>query len=181
MGRFVALLRGVNVGGAKRVPMAEWRALLGTLGCTEVQTLLNSGNAVFTSRARSTATLAQRIRESILQGLKVDVPVIVKSADEFTAIEAGNELVTPNLDPSRLLVAFAATPKDLDALAGLADLAHAREKFSRGSQALYLWCPDGILQSRAAEALLGKRGQALTTRNWATVTKIGALLCTPRG
>ncbi len=179
MGRFVALLRGVNVGGAKRVPMAEWRALLGTLGCTEVQTLLNSGNAVFASRARSTATLAQRIREALQQGLKVDVPVIVKSADEFAAIEAGNMLATEALDPSRLLVAFAAASKDLQAMATLPDLVHAPEKLWLGADALYLWCPDGILQSRAAEALLGKRGQALTTRNWGTVMKIGALLRTP--
>jgi len=181
MGRFVALLRGVNVGGAKRVPMAEWRALLGTLGCTEAQTLLNSGNAVFTSRIRSTATLAQRIRESLQQGLKVDVPVIVKTADEFVAIEADNELASPELDPSRLLVAFAAATKDLQALADLSDLVRAPEKLWAGTQALYLWCPEGIRQSRAAEALLGRRGQALTTRNWGTVTKIGALLRAPCG
>ncbi len=178
MGRFVALLRGVNVGGAKRVPMAEWRALLGTLGCTEVQTLLNSGNAVFTSRIRSTATLAQRIRESLQQGLKVDVPVIVKSADEFAAIEAGNVLADETLDPSRLLVAFATSSKDLEAVAGLSELVRPPEKLCLGAHALYLWCPDGVLQSSAAEALLGKRGQALTTRNWGTVTKIGALLRT---
>jgi uncharacterized protein (DUF1697 family) len=176
MGRYVALLRGVNVGGHKRVPMAEWRALLGSLGCTEVQTLLNSGNAVFTSRMRSTATLAQRIRESIQQGLKVDVPVIVKSAEEFTAIEADNNLANEPVDPSRLLVAFAAAAKDLETPANLFDLVRPSEKLWLGTQALYLWCPDGILQSRAAEALLGKRGQALTTRNWGTVTKIGALL-----
>jgi uncharacterized protein (DUF1697 family) len=144
-----------------------------------VQTLLNSGNAVFSSRIRSTATLAQRIRESILQGLKVDVPVVVKSAEEFAAIEAGNILADATLDPSRLLVAFASASKDLEPLAGLKDLVQAPEKVWLGTQALYLWCPDGILQSRAAEALLGKRGQALTTRNWATVTKIGALLRAP--
>jgi uncharacterized protein (DUF1697 family) len=179
MGRFVALLRGVNVGANKRVPMAEWRALLGTLGCTEVQTLLNSGNAVFTSRIRSTATLAQRIRESLQQGLKVDVPVVVKSADEFAAIEADNELAAEALDPSRLLVAFAAASKDLQALSNLSDLVRSPERLWLGADALYLWCPEGILQSRAAETLLGKRGQSLTTRNWGTVTKIGALLRTP--
>jgi uncharacterized protein (DUF1697 family) len=179
MGRHVALLRGVNVGGHKRVPMAEWRALLGTLGCTEVQTLLNSGNAVFSSGVRSTATLAQRIRASLQQGLKVDVPVIVKTAEEFAAIEAGNVLAAQDFDPSRLLVAFAASSKDLEPLAGLQDLVRAPEKLWLGTHALYLWCPDGILQSRAAEALLGQRGQALTTRNWGTVTKIGALLRAP--
>lgn len=179
MGRYVALLRGVNVGGNKRVPMAEWRALLGTLGCTEVQTLLNSGNAVFTSRIRSAATLAQRIRESLQQGLKVDVPVIVKTAEEFAAIESGNDLAMQDVDPSRLLVAMAASSKDLEPLAGLQDLVQAPEKLWLGTHALYLWCPDGILQSRAAEALLGKRGHLLTTRNWGTVTKIGVLLRTP--
>lgn len=176
MARFVALLRGVNVGGAKRVPMADWRALLGALGYGGVQTLLNSGNAVFESSGRSTAAHASRIQAAVAETLRVDVPVIVKSAKDWAAIEAGNSLATSAADPSRLLVAFTGEPSALHGLAALQPLVSAPEQWLLGAHALYLWCPNGVLQSKAAEALLGKVGKAVTTRNWATVTKISALL-----
>jgi uncharacterized protein (DUF1697 family) len=176
MPRFVALLRGVNVGGAKRVPMADLRALLATLGYGGVQTLLNSGNAVFTSAGRSTTAHASRIRKAIGESLGFDVPVIVKSASDMEAIESGNKLVSIAADPSRLLVAFTGEPRALDELAALSALVHAPERLHLGKHAAYLWCANGILESKAGAALLGKLGRAATTRNWATVLKISALL-----
>jgi uncharacterized protein (DUF1697 family) len=176
MPRFVALLRGVNVGKGKRVPMAELRKLLSALGYRDVQTLLNSGNAVFESAARSTTAHAGRIRTAIAKKLQVDVPVIVKSSSDIAAIQKENTLASIAAEPSRLLVAFAATAADLDALAPLAPLSSPPERFLLGKHAAYLWCPEGILKSRAAEALLGKAGRSATTRNWATVAKISVLL-----
>ncbi len=176
MPRFVALLRGVNVGKGKRVPMAELRKLLTALGYRDVQTLLNSGNAVFEAATRSTTAHASRIRKAIAKTLHVDVPVIVKSSSDIAAIRKENALAAIATEPSRLLVAFTATGVDLDALAALAPLSSPPEQFRPGKHAAYLWCPDGILKSRAAEALLGKAGRAATTRNWATVMKISALL-----
>ena len=79
MPRFIALLRGVNVGKAKRVPMADFRALLVGLGGTDVSTLLNSGNAVFSAAGTSAAKHAIRFAAAIAERLQVDVPVIVKS------------------------------------------------------------------------------------------------------
>lgn len=174
--RFVALLRGVNVGKGKRVPMAELRNLLAALGYRDVQTLLNSGNAVFESSARSTAAHASRIRSAILKKLQVDVPVIVKSSSDIAAIQKENSLISGVVEPSRLLVAFTATAADLSALSALAPLSSPPEQFLLGKHAAYLWCPEGILKSRAAESLLGKAGRSATTRNWATVAKISALL-----
>lgn len=176
MTHFVALLRGVNVGGAKRVPMAKFRALLASLGYAKVRTLLNSGNAAFESNARSTRIHATRIREAIAGRLSLDVPVIVKSAQEVAAIESGNQLATIASNPSRLLVAFTAGPQALQGLAALAALVRAPERLQLGEHAAYLWCPNGILGSKAADALLGKLGRAATTRNWATVMKISAVL-----
>ena len=176
MPRFVALLRGVNVGMANRVPMAELRELLTALGYRDVQTLLNSGNAVFGSAARSTATHASRIQTAIAKSLHVDVPVIVKSSNDLAAIREENALASIATEPSRLLVAFTATAADLNALAVLTPLISPRERFFLGKHGAYLWCPIGILKSQAAEALLGKVGRSSTTRNWATVTKISALL-----
>ena len=176
MPRFVALLRGVNVGKAKRVPMAELRELLTALGYRDVRTLLNSGNAVFESAGRSTAAHASRIQIAIAKTLHVDVPVIVKSSADIAAIRQENALASIATEPSRRLVAFTATAADLNALAVLTPLISPRERFLLGKHGAYLWCPDGILKSRAAEALLGKVGRRATTRNWATVTKISALL-----
>ena len=83
MPTFVALLRGVNVGKAKRVPMATLRTLLSGLGYTDVTTLLNSGNAVFRSAKGSPARHAASIASAISEELQIDVPVIVKSAKEI--------------------------------------------------------------------------------------------------
>lgn len=175
MPTFVALLRGVNVGKAKRVPMAELRALLAELGYSGVATLLNSGNAVFRAAKRSPSRHAADIRGAILRKLDVDVPVIVKTTEEFDAIVSGNPMAGNPFAPARLLVAF--TP-DAEALAGLAmigPLVEAPERFEVGKHAAYLHCSTGILESRAGAALLGKLGKAATTRNWATVLKLQAM------
>jgi len=176
MPRFIALLRGVNVGRGNRVPMAEFRGLLEALGYGEVQTLLNSGNAVFTGVAGASGTHADRIRSKLSTRLKVDVLVIVKSAKELAAIEAGNALASAATDPSRLLVAFTPDAQALASLAPITSLVRPPEKMHFGKHAAYLWCPNGILESKAGAALLGKQARAATTRNWATVLKIGALL-----
>ena len=173
---FTALLRGVNVGSGNRVPMAEFRAMLEALGFGGVRTLLNSGNAVFTSTAGSAQIHADRIRSELMACLGIDVPVIVKSAKEIVAIEAENPLAGLATNPSRLLVAFAPDAKALEGLARIDEFTRASEKFHLGVHAAYLWCPKGISRSRAAEVLLGKKGRAATTRNWATVLKIRALL-----
>jgi len=174
--RYVALLRGVNVGKAKRVPMADWRAGLEALGCTDVQTLLNSGNAVFTSKARSVTTLAESIRARLLEDTGVDAAVVVKSAEEVRRIAAVNPFAKLADDPSRLIVAFASQPQLIRDLAPIAALAVKPERMELTDDAGYLWCASGILESKAANALLGKAGRAVTTRNWATVQKIIALL-----
>ncbi len=173
MARFVALLRGVNVGKGRRVPMADWRKALEALGCSNVRTLLNSGNAVFDGPPRATpASLATRIHDALAEALQVEVPVIVKSAADVSAAVAENTLAREATDPTRLLIAFTAGAADLAALSVLAPLAAPPERFVLGRHAAYLWCPQGILQSRAAEALLGKPGRAATCRNAATVARI---------
>ena len=176
MPRFVALLRGINVGKARRVPMAELRNLLAALGYRDVQTLLNSGNAIFESTTRSTPAHAHRIEAALAESLGIETHVIVKSAADLAAISAENELAAVATDPSRLLVACTARADDLRSLALLAPLTRPPEKFHLGRHAAYLWCPNGILESRAAKALLGKAGRVATSRNWATIGRIAALM-----
>jgi uncharacterized protein (DUF1697 family) len=175
MPTFVALLRGVNVGKARRVPMAELRQLLTGLRYAEVATLLNSGNAVFRAAKGTPASHAANIAAAISGKLGIEVPVIVKSAGELAAIIAENPIRVPAPEHSRLLVAFVQNSTALAGLAAIERLVRPREKFAVGSHAAYLHCASGILESKAAEALLGKAGQPATTRNWATVLKLQTL------
>lgn len=176
MARFVVLLRGVNVGKGNRVPMADFRRLLERLGYEKVHTLLNSGNAVFSGTGRSTARHSQAIARMLEGKLGVSVPVIVKSAAEFEAVVAGNPAVPRKSDYSRFLVAFGPDAASLKNLTVIAPLVHPAEHFSIGTHAAYLRCSPGILESKAAVALLGKAGRGVTTRNWATVLKLEGLL-----
>jgi uncharacterized protein (DUF1697 family) len=179
MPQFVALLQGVNVGKNKRVPMEAWRAMLTALGYTKIKTLLNSGNAVFDATSKSETKIAQAIAESIQKALQLDVPLIVKSATSFQRIAAGNPLRFADDDHSRLLVSFCNTPESLVALSvAIAGVPQSSgEQWSVTTDAAYLCCGKGLLESALAEALL-KHTKKLhcTTRNWATVLKIAALL-----
>jgi uncharacterized protein (DUF1697 family) len=175
MARFIALLRGVNVGGANRVAMADLRALLASLGYRDVVTLLNSGNAIFSAPGGSSVRHAKSIAGAIAKKLKIEVPVIVKSAGELEAIVAGNRLRSKITDPSRLLVAFVQETREVQSLAPVQALAVPPEEFTLGAKAAYLLVPSGIMKSKAAGALLGRLGRAATTRNWATVLKLRAL------
>ena len=172
---FVALLRGVNVGKANRVPMAELRELLDALGYTEVATLLNSGNAVFDVTTGSAAGHAKAIAAALGERLGVDVPVIVKSAKELRAIVADKPARDRGAAPFALPRRVRAGPGGGGGLAAIRSLVVAPERFALGLDAAYLLCAAGIMESKAGSALLGKAGKAVTTRNWATVLKLQAL------
>jgi uncharacterized protein (DUF1697 family) len=174
MPRYVALFRGINVGKAKRIAMADLRMLLAKLGYTDVRTLLNSGNAVFTADAASSRELATTIRSAVHKKLGVDAHVIVKSGKEIAAIVKGNVLGEVATDASRLLVAMTDDAKALAAVKALATRQWGDERIHVGKDAAYLWCANGILESKAAVALLGGLKAVGTTRNWATLQKIRA-------
>jgi uncharacterized protein (DUF1697 family) len=176
MTRYVALFRGINVGKAKRIAMADLRALLGKLGYTDVQTLLNSGNAVFTGVAGPATQHADRIRQAVLKKTGVDALVIVKSAKDVAGIIEGNALEAVASDPARLLVALTSEVKALTSVKALARAEWGDEKIHVGKHAAYLWCANGILESKAAVALLKGLDGTGTTRNWATLNKIHALM-----
>jgi uncharacterized protein (DUF1697 family) len=175
MKRHIALLRGINVGKAKRIAMADLRALMEGLGYANVTTLLNSGNAVFDAPAGTAAGHAKKLQAAILGQLGVDCEVIVKTAAEIAAAVAEHPLRKHADHDSKLIVMFA---QDAKALAGLKDLEQADwapEAFAVGAQAAWLWCANGTIESRVVKAVnkgLGTRG---TGRNWATVCKLDAL------
>jgi len=174
--RYVALLRGVNVGKAARVPMAGLRALLEGLGYDDVATLLNSGNAVFEAGRAGSAVLAGEIAAALVRDMNVAVPVIVKSSGEFDAIVRENPFAVASIDPSRLLVAFTRDVRSLATLAAIDDATDGTDEFHLGRHAAFLHCRAGLIASKAAQALLGKAGKVATTRNWSTTLKLHTLV-----
>ena len=171
----IALLRGINVGTAKRVPMADLRDLCAGLGYTGVATLLNSGNVVFTARRENPAKAETRIEEAIQARFGFSSRVTVITADELNAIVQENSLRDAATDPARLLVAFLKTAGHRARLEPLAGRNWKPGLFALGGRAAYLWCPDGMLESPLAAEVTRVLADSVTTRNWATVLKLQAL------
>ncbi|HKZ32506.1 MAG TPA: DUF1697 domain-containing protein [Vicinamibacteria bacterium] len=172
----VALIRGINVGKAKRVAMGDLRALIAKLGYGDPRTLLNSGNVVFDAGREAAGKVAARIEEGMAAKLKVSARVTVLTGADFATVVEENPLGGMAANPSRLFVAFLSNPADGTRLKPLARQVWKPEALGLGSRAAYLWCPVGMIDSPLTEAVGRVLGDATTTRNWATVTKIRALL-----
>lgn len=177
--RQIALLRGINVGRAKRVAMADLRKLITDLGYDDVRTVLNSGNVVYDcpDGACGGAEAAVRIEEALVLKLGVGARVTVLEAGQLSQVVEDNSLHALADDPARLLVAVLTNPADSGKLQPLAHQDWTPEAFALGRWAAYLWCADGVLASRAAAAMGKLLGDAVTTRNWTTINKLHALAC----
>jgi len=175
MTRCVALLRGINVGRARRVAMADLRRLVEELGFTEVRTLLNSGNVVFTAASPDAAGHARAIRASLASRCGVEAPVVSVTAADLAAIVREDPLVAVADDPSRHLVAFVPDPAALDVLRRLLDESWSPEALAVGRLAAYLWCAHGVADSKLAQACLRLVGDEITMRNRSTVQKLLAV------
>lgn len=171
----IALLRGINVGRAKRVAMADLRALFEELGFTGVRTVLNSGNVVFGSPAHTPAAAASALEQALVRRLGVASRVTVLSSDELDDIVAGNPLVEQATDHARLVMFTLAGASQRKRLAPLAQQDWAPGALAVGARAVYVWCPTGVLDSAAAAAVNKALGDSTTARNWNTVAKLHAL------
>jgi uncharacterized protein (DUF1697 family) len=172
---YVALIRGINVGRAKRVAMADLRALVEDLGYSGVRTLLNSGNVVFTSTRGRLAAAASRIEDGLTRRLGVSARVLVITAAELEAIVTINPLDAVTKDPSRLLVSVLGNPADRSRLEPLRRQSWEPDALALGSRVAYMWCSRGSLQSPLAKAVGQVLGEATTARNWNTMQKLYAL------
>lgn len=170
MDRWVALLRGVNVGGTK-VAMADLRRLVADLGHDDVKTYLQSGNVVFGSTVRDAEALARGIERAIADELGLTVPVLVRSGRELAAVAGGNPYANGEDDPTRLLVAFLATVPEKSAVAALTVPSGENVAFTVTGREVYLHYPDGGYgRSKFTNNHLEKKlGVVATTRNWRSV------------
>ena len=172
---YAALLRGINVGGSKKVPMADLRALMEGLGHDAVRTYLQSGQAVFASGHGDEESLAAELAQAVEKRFGFTVDVIVRDHAYLKAIAEACPFPAADLEAKQLHVTYFSGPVDADRFAGIDQEAHLPEEFRLGDRALYLYAPEGLGRSKLAEQLAKPRvnkGLIATSRNWNTVLKL---------
>jgi uncharacterized protein (DUF1697 family) len=175
--RYVVLLRGINVGRAKRVAMADLRALLEGLGYTAVRTHLNSGNVVLTGDEADPAEHSARIETALRNRLRMDVRCVVLTAEELHTIVDGHPFADVADNGSRMMAYVYLTPVDPALVAGHGPIPQDPEHARVGARAAYQWCPEGLMAAPEVGGYLAEHlGVAVTARNWNTMTKLAELL-----
>ena len=177
--RYIALLRGINVGRAKRVAMADLRQLIGQLGFTQVRSLQNSGNVVFSGTPASVAAADQSIEEALVIKLGVAARVTVMDSEELGALIDANPLLTMATDHTRLLAFIVGDDAALAGVAPLAEQNWAPEALAIGPRAAYVWCPAGLLDCHTAGVLERLLGDGVTSREWHILAKLHRLCLDP--
>ncbi|MCA8977553.1 MAG: DUF1697 domain-containing protein [Planctomycetes bacterium] len=174
---FVALLRGINVGGHKRVPMAALRALCGELGWHEVATYIQSGNVVFHERDRPDA-LAATLSAAIEGRFGFPVPVIVCSGKDWLRFAEDSPFPDAEAErPNLLHLGLAAVAPRKTAPADLLPYCTAGERVAVRGAALWIDYRDGVARSKLTPAVLDRVvGAPVTARNWKTVRAIAAMV-----
>jgi uncharacterized protein (DUF1697 family) len=184
--RYVALLRGINVGGRNKVAMADLRQVAESLGHTEVATYIQSGNLVFTSTGDNTAgladALADALEQEIARSLAVRPAVVVLSRADLAQVIADNPFPGES-NPKALHAVFHRGPLTDSTIAAVADAEQkAQAKGSRDEAAvvgctLFMRTPDGLGRSElAAQLARSVTKTAGTARNWATVNRLLEML-----
>jgi uncharacterized protein (DUF1697 family) len=170
----VIMLRGINLGASRRVPMAELRALFGEAGYGEVRTYVQSGNVVLDSAA-TPAELARAAAALISERFGFEVPVVVRTRKELAAVVKLNPLGDVADNPKRYQVSFLSAKPAADVLKTLQAAALGEERVVARGREIYAWHPDGVARSKLWNALAGKglgAGVVATARNWTTVTTL---------
>ena len=179
MAVYIALLRGINVGGHKPIAMVELRALLSDLGYERPQTLLQSGNAVFEGGWRSAETVEAQIEAAARKRFGADVGVLVRSPLEWQAIVDRNPFpVEAKRGPARLVLLCTKQTLAAAHIAAVRKAIVGRETIEGGTRHAYIVYPDGQGRSKLTLALIEKTiGMRATARNWNTVLKLRDLAC----
>ncbi|MFR9723192.1 DUF1697 domain-containing protein [Streptomyces sp. MS19] len=181
---YAALLRGINVGGSRKVPMAELRALLAERGYGRVRTHLQSGNVVLDAPADTLAdaggdpdaALAARLETAVEERFGFPVGVVVRDHAYLASVVDACPFPAETLEGAQLHVTYYSRPVDPARFAAVDAAAHLPERFHLGDRALYLLAPDGLGRSRLADVLAGatpaRDGVVATSRNWNTVRRL---------
>ena len=171
--KYVALLRGVNLGSRNKLPMADLRALLRSLGYDDVTTYLQSGNALFTSGQANLEVLAGEIEAGIARDFGLDIRVLIRTPDDLAKVVEGSPFRSETASPSPLFVCFLSARPEDERLSAIDAGQFSPDTFAVGERAIYLWLPGGFHRTKLTNAFWERRlGLDATIRNWNTVTKL---------
>lgn len=176
MKTFIALLRGINVGGHRKIEMAALRALGTELGFGAVQSYIQSGNLIFTS-PDTAAAIEASLDRAIADRFGFPVEVLVRAADAWPALIQGNPFPKACVDePNLVMMALAKRPPNKEAATALRERAAAGERIATAGEALWIHYPEGVARSKLSPALIDRLvGSPVTARNWRTVLKLAEL------
>jgi uncharacterized protein (DUF1697 family) len=172
---YIALFRGINVGGNHILPMKDLVTLLENLGSQSVKTYIQSGNAVFQHKAESAAELSDRIRVAIRESRGFEPQVLLLDRAEMEHAVAANPFSQAESDPKTLHLYFLADLPENPDLKTLDRVKRDNEQYRLNGKVFYLYAPDGIGRSKLARQVEKALGVAATARNWRSVCKILAM------
>jgi len=175
MNTYIALLRGINVGGNNKLPMRELVTVLAGLGLHNIKTYIQSGNVVFQSERTDRLALAKEISAAIGQSHGFAPAILLLDKQAFAAAMAANPFPAGEEEPKTLHLFFLDGVPPNPNLAALEGLKAENEQFKLIDQVFYLYAPDGIGRSKLAEKVGQGWKVAITARNWRTVSQIMAM------
>ena len=171
---YIALLRGINVGGHKKVPMAKLRAILSEIGLKNVKTYIQSGNVVFTASEVNAQHFETKIKEAIKAQFNFNVPVIVKSVEDFKII-FDNCPFSETIKPDTYFVLLSEIPENQLVLEAI-QKTYPDEEFHIINDCIYLYCPNGYGKAKFnLKYFERKLNVSATTRNYKTMVKLLSL------
>jgi len=172
MTRWIALFRGINVGGNNILPMKALRTLLEEIGCKKVETYIQSGNVIFTHSLGNSASLSARIGKAVFDSHDFEPKVLLLTVDEMLDIAKLNPFPEAEDNPKSLHIYFLEKEPISAAIDKLNEIKSDTESFSLIGRAFFMHAPDGIGRSKLAAKAEKLLGVSATGRNWRTVTKI---------
>jgi uncharacterized protein (DUF1697 family) len=169
LGRYVALLRGINVGGKNKLPMKDLARVFEGAGCSNVKTYIQSGNVVFSAPASVAKGLPTRVAKAIEKKFRFSVPIVVRSASELEKILAKNPYARQKRSEEAFHVMFLANKPPKAALAGLDRKRSPPDEYDVVGSEIFLYCPNGIGRSKLTNAYFDSKLETVSTaRNWRT-------------
>jgi uncharacterized protein (DUF1697 family) len=172
MNTYIALFRGINVGGSHMLPMKELKVLCEQNGCVDVQTYIQSGNVIFRSALTDVERLAKRLAAAVSKGYGFEPRVLVRTRADLEKAAAGNPFPEAGSNPTSVHLLFLAEPPQKPDLQACEALKAKTERFALEGSVFYLHTPDGFGTSKLAGRAEKLLGVAATARNWRTVTTL---------
>lgn len=173
MKTYIALLRGINVSGQKKVPMAELKACLEELSYRNVRTYIQSGNVVFQKADASRTQLEKQIEDQLLARFGFQVPTLVKEPPELEYVLNHNPFLREGKDPDRLYLTFLADTPAAERVALLDEVDYSPEAFVLDGKNIFFFSPSGYGRAKMNNNFFEQKLKVdATTRNWRTVNRL---------